>query len=161
MPRCGFRRLSDAERRLAVSVFGDAEWIPRVLVTPFRGLDGRAFVFPVGRRLYLLNTGRDRGDLTRVRTRAYPVAGQLLVHELAHVWQFAGARGVIGMLAGAVVEQIRYLRGADVYGLAGSSGEWEELTFEEQASVVDRWFAGRDVDLRHVDFLPGGRLDSR
>lgn len=153
--RALIRRLTADEKAFARQVFGDdADWLDTVVLTRAIGWQRRAFVLPLGRRLMLVNLGRHMHDPVAARTPAYPVSGQLLVHELVHVWQFRHCRSIPRLLGQAIGEQLRYLRGGDVYGLAAGLGGWQSLTMEQQATAVDRWFAGalpRDSPLFHTD----------
>ncbi|WP_059037153.1 hypothetical protein [Gordonia desulfuricans] len=136
------RRLTNAEKDFARAVFGPrADWLDTVVLTGFIGWRGRAFVFPLTRRTVLCNIGDCAARPTTSSTPAYPQPGRLFVHELVHVWQFTHRRRA-RTLATAIWEQVRHLRGTNVYHLAATPPEWDAMTLEQQATVVDRWFAG-------------------
>ncbi len=163
------RPLTADERHVASSVFGQASWLDDVRVTDIRGLRGRAFTIPGARQRIYCNMGT-RFDATLAPSGAYPVPGQLLIHELAHAWQIHHARSSVGFLARGAWVQVRHEigsrrragRGYNAYALPFTSGvddgiadtgdwasrpDWESLTIEQQATVVDRWFARRGPNL--------------
>lgn len=68
----------------------------------------------------------------------YPYPGQVLIHELTHVWQIANHSFTPGF----------YCRAASVVGdnpytyQQYDGRPWSNYSTEQQATIVDRWYAG-------------------
>lgn len=149
--RVRYRGLTEAERRIAEEVFGSAPWLHAVVLTDLAGRGGRAFTVPAVDGRILCNLGSHLDATLGPGTRAYPVPGQLLIHELVHAWQIAAARSPAGFLADALGDQARYELGEDVYGVR-DVGENHHMPrrgeVERQATIVDRWFGGQSSPTR-------------
>lgn len=140
------RPLSDDERRTAELVFGPAEWLDDVILTDLAGRGARAFTLPAVDGRVLCNLGAMFDAPLGPGPAAYPVPGQLLIHELVHVRQVVGARSPAAFLADALAVQARHELGENVYGLRGPGDAhhaWAEHNLERQATIVDRWFGGQ------------------
>ena len=90
--------------------------------------DGK-MVISVGKDDYAdpLRYGVDEG------TKAY---GELLVHEMTHVWQYHNNAAAISYVADAIWARIR-----DDYEPGEVLDEpWDWFGLEEQGSIVDEWF---------------------
>lgn len=149
--RVRHRGLTPAERSVAVAVFGDVGWLDDVVLTDLAGRGGRAFTVPAVDGRILCNLGSHLDATLGPGSRAYPVPGQLLIHELVHAWQIAAARSPAGFLADALADQARYELGEDVYGVR-DAGENHHMPrrgeVERQATIVDRWFGGQSSPTR-------------
>src|SRR5262249_7424711 len=73
---------------------------------------------------------------------SYRVAGELLVHELTHVWQIAHSSFVPGTVCEGIVNQANNQVGQSVYQYGPPGGPWHEFGLEAQGAIVDQWFGG-------------------
>ncbi|KAF0970302.1 MULTISPECIES: hypothetical protein [Gordonia] len=149
--RIRHRPLSDEERRAAERVFGPAEWFDDVILTDLSGLGGRAFTLPAVDGLVFCHLGAMFDAPLGPGPVAYPVPGQLLIHELVHVRQIVGAGSSASFLADALAVQARHELGENVYRLRGPGDahhEWAEHNLERQATIVDRWYGGQSSPSR-------------
>jgi hypothetical protein len=88
-----------------------------------------------------MNMGQAGHDsqLDQYTKDGYKTPGEIFIHELTHAWQITHApfphdvfwRAAQAKLAG---------QGAYQYGPPGP--EWESLGLEQQATIVNEWFAG-------------------
>lgn len=146
------RPLNDAEITLARQVFGDSLPYGDVILTNMAGMSGRAFCAPgVDGKTYI-NLGSNYADPIGSMTSSYTVRGQLLIHELTHAWQIADRNFVPGFMCSALVTQAN-LFGDSVYAYDGFGSAWGDLNIEQQASIVDDWFAatGKSNGYRPMD----------
>lgn len=149
--RIRHRPLSDEERRAAERVFGPAEWLDDVILTDLSGRGGRAFTLPAVDGLVFCHLGAMFDAPLGPGPVAYPVPGQLLIHELVHVRQIVGAGSSASFLADALAVQARHELGENVYRLRGPGDahhEWAEHNLERQATIVDRWYGGQSSPSR-------------
>ncbi|MFE0749597.1 hypothetical protein [Gordonia sp. NPDC058843] len=149
--RVRFRVLTDAERRVAEEVFGEAGWLDDIVLTDLAGRGGRAFTLPAVDGRILCNLGAAFDAPLGEGARAYPVPGQLLIHELVHAWQIADARSPAVFLADALADQARHELGEDVYAVRATGDPHHALRrreVERLATVVDRWFGGQSSPTR-------------
>src|SRR5262245_7452234 len=171
------RNPTPEEYAFAQGVFGDT-LPPRdhIYITNLSGLEGRAFTSPdkiLGGH-YMLNLGVDvKGadgtmsaspecpdEPVKCRTNSYPAAGQLYIHEMAHVWQLYQASFQAAQAYKAIYTQIVEGKGAYPYtcGL-----NWDGYNPEQQASIADTWFGERTAcEYRYVaENLRKSRLTSK
>lgn len=137
------RSLTDGERRLARSVFGEAIDLASVRLFGAPWPFDRAFVpGVVGRRCWIVWPGRALpGDIAQA-----PVSAQAtLIHELVHVWQAQNGINLIWAKLKAGDRAASY-----VYSLDADCG-WDRLNIEQQASAVEHWFR-----LRRGQRMPAG-----
>jgi hypothetical protein len=137
------RPLDRYERAIAVQVFGDADWLDDVRLTSISVQNGRAFAFPGADGHTYLNLGRKGFAAPLDGNRLYPAIGQILVHELVHAWQIAHAPSLAAFLSHAADVQIRNELGDQVYRIGEDPVVWADCNLEQQATAVDRWYAGR------------------
>lgn len=138
------RRLGAAERELAVEVLAGTLDLDRVWLSGAVGLGGRAFTVPlpgVGTVVALGDGLADPVGYTGFGAGPTGVRapGQLLVHELVHAWQLERRPAVAYLWRGAREQ----LGGGDPYAYGPDPVAWDALGLEQQAAVVDGWFAGR------------------
>lgn len=159
------RRMTDEEYAFARTVFGDSLPPPeRIILSNMSGLGGRAFVAPNGDGSFLVNMGEDpmahpggpreyfQPPRSDGRDPPYPERGQLLIHELVHVWQLTHTNFAPVLICSAITNQITkdnqtYKRPAD------SSKPWNDLNPESQGSIVDKWFAEYSKDWANIEDL--------
>jgi hypothetical protein len=143
------RHLSDEERAFADRVFAGRVPLDRVMLTNLVGLGGRPFTAPGPGGTILVNVGHGYDDPVRYTGNGgerlgVNAAGQLLIHELAHAWQIANDTFTPAYYCKALSTAIGTVGGdmsAYTYGPAGQS--WGSFGTEQQASIVDEWFAGK------------------
>jgi hypothetical protein len=138
------RRMHDQETSLADKVFKGTLSYDKIRITNVVGLGGRAFTSPGADGLIYLHLGMSSddkppySDATLYSDNAYPVLGQLLIHELTHAWQIEHGF-VPTVVCRGLVNQANYQVGDNVYqiplGLA-----WSDYNLEAQGAVVDTWF---------------------
>lgn len=132
------RHLTDTERRFVDNVFGTS--LPpndRIVLTNLLGLGSRPFTCPNAVGQTLVNVGDAFDDPTAYESPAYPAPGKLLVHELAHVWQIRHTAFFPGLLCNALVAHL-----TEAPYRPGPGGQpWDSYNLEQQATIVDEWFA--------------------
>jgi hypothetical protein len=131
------RRMSSEERTLAQMVFGNSlPPLDKIILSNIEGKDGRQFVVPnlVGESI--INLGSAYKDPIRFTDGAYREFGQLLIHELTHVWQIHHT-GISGYVC-AIHNQIT----GGTYEPSDGMKPWNEYNPEQQGTMVDRWYAG-------------------
>ena len=142
------RTPTEAERRFAERVYGTGiiPW-DRVVLTNLLGASDRPFTMPSVGGAVLIHLGLGYSDPMSYTGKGATSAGsnapgQLFIHELCHVWQIEYGDFVPGWICrGATSSQYRY-------GSAGAS--WRPgMNIEQQATVVDEWFAGSDDRNNH------------
>ncbi len=132
------RLLTDVEREAVEAVFGGSLPAPdRIVLTDVIGVQHRAFVLPAPGGRCLVNIGEAYDDPLHHVTGPYPRPGKLLVHELTHVWQFTHAPVVSRLLASAVRTQVTRAP----YQPGDGDRPWASYNLEQQATLVDEWFA--------------------
>lgn len=142
------RRLRSEEEAFARTVFGNSIDFTKIRITNFVGEGGRAFTMPTLDDHILLNIGVSDAMFDAPAsngTPSYPVAGQLLIHELVHAWQIQHATAVQHFVPGWVCEGIKEQKivgQAASYRYGPPGAAWSTMYNEAQASIVDDWFAG-------------------
>ena len=147
------RRLKDFEIAFAKEVFADSIDFENVRLTNLLGLGERPFVMPTVDDKILVNLGNVVADPTRMSTENYPVAGQLFIHELTHVWQIQHRSLTDGFVPGWLCEGVAtQVEGKAAYRPGAPGPPWSSFGMEAQGSIVDRWFAGspdgEQIDMR-------------
>lgn len=136
------RPIQPNEIALATQVFAGSIPYDKVMLTNLAGLGGRAFTAPgVDERIYC-NLGSSFSNPAGATNGAYPVAGEILIHELTHAWQISHGHFVPGMLCSGIINQVDYTFGDDVYKYGGAGPGWSVFNLEQQGAIVDQWFAG-------------------
>lgn len=139
------RQLSPEERTLAEMVFGSS--LPaqdKIILTNLDHPQGRAFTIPNAVGQSLVNLGPAYGDPIRFTNKAYPEQGQLLIHELAHVWQIHHHTFTPGLICEGAFNQIKNELEKGVYNPGDGQQAWENYNLEQQATIVDLWYRGWD-----------------
>jgi hypothetical protein len=142
------RHLSASEAAFADVVFMGKVPFDRVLLTNLVGLGGRPFTAPGPGGVILVNLGRGYDDPVRYTGKGgeklgQNAPGQLLIHELTHAWQIANSSFTPEYYCRAVSTAVGTLDGnMSAYTYGSADGDWEAFGTEQQASIVDEWFAG-------------------
>lgn len=137
------RQLSPEERTVAEMVFGNnLPSYDKIILTNLAHPQGRAFVVPnlVGEAL--VNLGDGYNDPIRYTKASYPEYGQLLIHELTHVWQIHHSNFVPSLICEGIVTQVQNELEEGVYNPGDGEKDWSEYNLEQQATIVDRWYRG-------------------
>lgn len=142
------RHMTDAERAFADQVFAGRVPFDRVLLTNLVGLGDRPFTAPGPGGAILVNIGKGFDDPVHYtgkggdeRERNAP--GQLLIHELTHAWQIANESFSPEYYCRAVSTAASTAGGdMSAYSYGPAPGNWSSFGTEQQASIVDDWFAG-------------------
>jgi hypothetical protein len=135
------RTMTPWEQSFAREVFGCS--LPggeRIVLTDLAGLGGGCFVCPALNGQILVNLGpRCFKEPMAYCCPAYEHPGKLFVHELAHAWQLVHGH-YYPRLWQRVVAGPR--AGDDFYRPpARLAPPWPVLNLEQQATVVDEWYA--------------------
>jgi hypothetical protein len=165
------RYMYPAERQLALKVFGRT--LPpheQIIITDMSGFGGRNFTYPgstiagvatvlnpvllawlaANPSLFdgktLVNMGSGFGDAIKFTTGRYMVPGQVLIHELTHAWQIRHDN-TMGYICQGVMVQTRDMAGQNVYD-SPPGKQWNEYGLEQQATLVDKWFAAGAVETK-------------
>ena len=152
-----FRPMNDEEIALAFKVFRGTLPIERILLTNLynptnksSGFLAREFTTPgIADGKILVNLGKNfehtlEPDVQQsVRGTSYQARGQVLIHELVHVWQIHHATFLPGFLCEALVSEGYTYDEAKVR----EHGSWSKsFDSEGQAAIIDKWFgANRDA----------------
>ncbi len=142
------RPMTEVERHFADEVFHGHVPYDRVLLTNLVGFRDRPFTTPLAGGTILVNIGTAFDDPIHSTTKGGTeqgrnAPGQLLIHELTHAWQIANESFMPEFYCRAVSTSVGTMDGdysAYRYGAAGSA--WGSFGTEQQASIVDEWFAG-------------------
>jgi len=132
------RRMTELEIAFARTVFADSIDFENVRLTNLLGEGNRPFVVPTIDNHILVNIGNVIADPVNMSTDSYPVAGQLLIHELVHVWQIQHRSLSDGYVPGWLCQAA--IDGTYEPGAPGP--DWGGFGIEQQGTIVDRWFAG-------------------
>lgn len=136
------RQISDHEYEFANLVFGGS--LPdrdRIILTNVSGLEDAKFVVPNGDGRFLVNLTKEvfdypGGPILYHKTDRAP--GELLIHELTHVWQNVHTNFHPYMMCRFVGTQI--LAGDAAYRLPAADTKLWEIGTEELAVLVATWF---------------------
>ncbi|GAA4833805.1 hypothetical protein [Kitasatospora terrestris] len=162
----GHRPLEPPERAEAERVFGDTLPWDRIRLTNMSGPGGSPVTLPSydGTILVNLGDGFDSPLNWTLPPTVWPFTskpGQTLIHELTHAWQIAHKSFKLEYFWKGAVDLFRAFTSAAVGGdlytayRYGPAGEpWRHYGLEEQASIVDEWWAGT-TDRSSGQFPPG------
>jgi hypothetical protein len=114
----------------------------KIWLTNLSGIGDRAFTIPGfdNGNIYL-NIG-DAFANPMGPAKHYPMNAQLLIHELTHSWQIWHNSFLPGVVCQSVVNQGNNEFGGSVYKYGPPGQPWSKFNLEQQASIVDDWFAG-------------------
>jgi hypothetical protein len=133
------RHMTDAEKAFADQVFKGKLPVDRILLTNLVGLGDRPFTAPGPGGAILVNLGKGYDDPVNYTGKG----GDRLGENAAHAWQIGNESFTPEYYCRAVSTAVGTLGGdmsAYRYGPAG--GSWASFGTEQQASIVDEWFAG-------------------
>jgi hypothetical protein len=135
------RPLSEEEALFAAKVFGPT--LPgreQIILTNALGLGNAPFVVPGFGGSFLVNLGNGPFDNPMDDT-SVGVPGQLLIHELTHVWQ-AKRQSAMTYFCRGPVER-------DPEPGANPSKPWSAYGMEQQAAIVESWYAADPAFLQN------------
>lgn len=160
------RGLTAGERAVLEGVFQSKVDFNDVRLTNLAGLGGRPFAMPgVDGKTYL-NLGGNFGDGTACYVDDYAVASEdhkeLLVHEMTHAWQIEHASFLPGVICAGIMNQANNSLLSDhVYMPGPPTTRWGDFNLEQQASLVDEWFLGKETPEWHNALQPPNSTDER
>lgn len=136
------RPINDDEMHFAQKVFGSALPRSKIMITNLFTIGHHKFVAPgIDDKIYV-NMGEAWDCTTTYVNERYPYPGQTFIHELTHVWQAAHSAFQPAFVCRGVVQQADKLAGHNVYEYGPPGRLWSTFNTEQQASIVDQWFAG-------------------
>jgi hypothetical protein len=162
-----FRPMNDQEIALANNVFEGTLPIERILITdlyrPGQNANGavdREFVVPGIDGSILVNMGKNfdhtlEPDVQRNVRGGYEAPGEVLIHELTHVWQIHHNTFLPGLLCKALFDTNYEYDKTKVREHAPWSSTFG---LEEQASIVNDWFGENTPELNSVKALNNDRF---
>lgn len=136
------RLLNDDEKALARRVFQETLPYGAIYLSNKKGLGQRAYTIPhpTHAGAYVIHIGEsshDKGATDPSRSRTF-------IHELMHVWQgLYHGNTPFDYVCSSLVDQIQ--TGGGTYNHKPGQ-EWGTYTVEQQASIVDTWFADGMVE---------------
>lgn len=142
------RAITAAEAQFAQQVFGDT--LPpadKITITNLSGLNGRSFTMPNAAGTILLNLGNGFSDPTNYVFGSYTRPGQVFIHELTHAWQIKYNTFTPGLICKAIVNQVQYSLGEDVYAYGPPGPPFSQFDLEAQGAIVDNWFGGTGTNV--------------
>jgi hypothetical protein len=138
------RAMIPNEIMMAQEVFGSELNCANVMFTNFNDSSGRAMTAPgVDGRTYCNFGPLYAADMTAQYNGAYPDPGELMIHELTHAWQIQHNSFIPGFVCSGFVNQANYTFGDNVYRYGPPGPPWQSYNLEQQASIVNEWFAGK------------------
>jgi len=143
------RPMEPDEIAFANEVFIGTLPVEKILLTNMLGIGRRPFTMPTIGDKILVNLGdgfedpihyTGFGDGVPANPRK---AGQLFIHELTHAWQIGATAFLSGLMCGAIANQSTTVGGnMSIYKYGPPDKTFSEFNLEQQASIVDDWFAG-------------------
>jgi hypothetical protein len=147
------RAMTPTEIAMAQQVFQRELNCDNVMFTNF-SVTGRAMTAPgVDGKTYCNFGSEFAADMSKVSNSAYPVAGEVMIHELTHAWQIQHNSFIPGFVCSGMINQAEYRFGDNIYRYGPPGPPWNSFNLEQQASIVNEWFAGNG-DPPTLDF-PG------
>jgi hypothetical protein len=122
----------------------------RLFMTDTKGMNNRAFTFPMADGSITINAGGMAGMYeTPVGDPNNPGPfAQYFLHELVHAWQIAHTPMQLSLLASVLASQ---LRGSTSYNYPAAGPAYKDLNLEQQAQIVQEWWTGQ-----HTHEMPPG-----
>jgi hypothetical protein len=143
------RPMKPDEIAFANEVFIGTLPVEKILLTNMLGIGRRPFTMPTIGDKILVNLGDGFEDPIHYTgfgdgVPANPQkAGQLFIHELTHAWQIGATSFLPGLMCSAIANQSTTLGGnMSIYHYGPPDKAFSEFNLEQQASIVDDWFAG-------------------
>jgi hypothetical protein len=135
------RPLWQSEKDLAYKVFRDKVPFDDIIVTNLAGDNSRCFTVPNVDNDILLNVGQGGFDskLDLYTVGPYTQPGEVFIHELTHAWQIAHSPFAHDYFWKAALAK---LVGESAYDYGPAGPAWERFGLEQQASIVNEWYAG-------------------
>jgi hypothetical protein len=136
------REMTEDEKSFARVVYGDTIDYDPVRITNLSGVGTRAFTVPTIDGTILVNIGNAADSPLTAMFPSYPRAGQVLIHELAHVWQYQHSTFFDGYTPGLICAGVLDQELGDGYKYGAPGQEWSSYSMESQAAIIDQWFGG-------------------
>ncbi len=150
------REMTTDEKNFARTVYGDSIDFDPVRITNLSGFGTRPFAVPTIDGTILLNIGNAADSPLTATFPSYPRAGQVLIHELAHAWQYQHSAWHDGYVPGLICSGLLDQAFGDGYKYGAAGQEWSSYSMESQAAIIDQWFGGN----RRQSGRPPEDLDS-
>jgi hypothetical protein len=136
------REMTEDEKDFARVVYGNTIDYGPVRITNLSGFGTRPFTVPTLDGTILVNIGNSADATLTTVFPSYPRPGQVLIHELAHVWQYQHASWYGGYVPGLICAGLLDQAFGDGYTYGSAGQEWSSYSMESQAAIIDQWFGG-------------------
>ena len=138
------REMNSSEIEMASKVFQSSLNYGKVKFCNLLAKDGRAFTAPGPDGFtYCCFGAHYANDMSQATAMsAYPVAGEMMIHELTHAWQIQHNGFPAGYLCSAIINQTELSFGDNVYLYGPPGPPWNTFNVEQQGQIVNEWFAG-------------------
>lgn len=136
------REMTADEKAFARVVYGDTIDFGPVRITNLSGFGTRPFTVPTIDGTILVNLGNAADSPLTAVFPSYPRPGQLLIHELAHVWQYQHSAWYDGYTPGLICSGLIDQAVGDGYAYGSAGQLWSSYSMESQAAIIDQWFGG-------------------
>ncbi len=138
------RGLRTEEVQLCRRVFGDTIPTDKIVLTNLHSFSKRAITVPgMDGRIYL-NLGDAFGTpITDRGTRGTNYPGQTFIHELTHALQITRSISSLTYLGDGILTQASDTLLGKLYEPGPGGLAWADYNMEQQASIVERWYAGQ------------------
>jgi hypothetical protein len=136
------------ERTFVDRVFQGQIDYNRIVLTNMTRDGGRKFAIPSVGNTILVNLGDafDNPTAYQAPNTRYTRPGELFIHELTHAWQISHG-SIVDLICG-LSENYDYFRGTDrTADTSWQSRSWNGFNNEQQAGIVDDWYADHSSDL--------------
>ncbi|TFC06929.1 hypothetical protein E3O42_00650 [Cryobacterium adonitolivorans] len=141
------RTLRPDEMDFANAVFhGSLPPADKITLTNLATITGRAFTWPNvdGSTLVNMPSSAAVDDPVHFKRSPGDTPGRLLIHELTHAWQMAHTDFMPVMVCDAITGHTitEPIEGKSALYKPEPGLAWSQYSMEQQASIVDMWFAG-------------------
>ena len=130
----------------------------QIVLTDTIGAGNRAFVFPGADGKVSVNIGPNAFDDPRNYrgTDGKRVYGEILIHELVHVWQVYHATSSLTFIADAFAARICEATGDNPYTVGLAGPPYGDFSLEAQAQLVSNWFRdGKQITSPYYRYVEG------
>eukprot|EP00877_Chromochloris_zofingiensis_P001670 jgi/Chrzof1/11503/UNPLg00435.t1 len=130
-------------------------------ITDTIGGGNRPFTFPQGEHKITINMGPAAYEDPRsFNVAGEKVYGEVFIHELVHAWQLFHSPTRVELLAEVLATKLCEAGGGYPYSYGAAGPPFGDFNMEQQASIVEDWWAGRHSQTRQLGEIPPKDLNS-